>query len=244
MANGSLQVVGLFTSILCFALMLCVCILPYWRRNDLEGEVLESIRRSSGLWTKCTFLATGNWNCDAYDRFFIGLPAALQAARALTIIGILFNIIGTLSAVVGLDCTTIAADQPSSKYRCILIAGVLICISGLCIGIAVSWFAANVLYDYHNPMGSQPYIGANRAGGYGGSKYGGMGGNNGDRFVYGECLFLGWAAMILSFLTGILFCCNSYNAMQEDPEEPYTAGYNPPMNYPLTGPKSMGHEYI
>ena len=22
--------------------------------------------------------STGNWNCDAYDRFFIGLPAALQ----------------------------------------------------------------------------------------------------------------------------------------------------------------------
>ena len=86
MANGSLQVVGLFTSILCFALMLCVCILPYWRRNDLEGEVLESIRRSSGLWTKCTFLATGNWNCDAYDRFFIGLPAALQVTISQIII--------------------------------------------------------------------------------------------------------------------------------------------------------------
>ena len=52
--------------------------MPFWRRNDLEGEVLESIRRSSGLWTKCTYLSTGNWNCDAYDRFFIGLPAALQ----------------------------------------------------------------------------------------------------------------------------------------------------------------------
>jgi len=25
--------------------------------------------------------STGNWNCDAYDRFFIGLPAALQVRK-------------------------------------------------------------------------------------------------------------------------------------------------------------------
>jgi len=236
MANGAMQVISLLLTILCFKLILLCCILPYWRRNDLEGEVIESIRRSSGLWTKCTFLATGNWNCDAYDRFFIGLPAALQAARALTIISLIFNLVGICTSIIGLDCTTVAADQPRTKHRCIMIAGGFVCVSGLCIGIAVSWFAANVLYDYHNPMSQSPYVGSGRQGSYAGYS------SNGDRYVYGECLFLGWVAMILSFLTAVIFCCNSYNSMQEDPEEPFVAGYNPPINY--THPKSMGHEYI
>ena len=37
--------------------------------------------RTSGLGLNHTAnvkFSTGNWNCDAYDRFFIGLPAALQ----------------------------------------------------------------------------------------------------------------------------------------------------------------------
>lgn len=215
--------------------MLC-CIMPFWRRNDLEGEVIESIRRSSGLWTKCTWLSTGNWNCDAYDRFFIGLPAALQAARALTIISLFFNLIGMCASIVGLDCTTVAADQPGTKHKCIMAAGVFVGLSGLCIGIAVSWFAANVLYDYHNPLNGSPYVGTGARGSYSMS-------NNGDRYVYGECLFLGWVAMIVSILTGVLFCCNSYNSMNEDPEEVgFHQGYQAPLTY--NAPKSMGHEYI
>ena len=115
---------------------------------------------------QCTWLSTGNWNCDAYDRFFIGLPAALQvikynynfklknyyraqqrarsfrilikkyflpdftnyllsenlffqAARALTIISLFFNLIGMCASIVGLDCTTVAADQPGTKHKCV-----------------------------------------------------------------------------------------------------------------------------
>ena len=37
-------------------------------------------------------------------------------------------------------------------------AGVFVGLSGLCIGIAVSWFAANVLYDYHNPLNGTPCV--------------------------------------------------------------------------------------
>ena len=34
----------------------------------------------------------------------------------------------------------------------ILLAGALNVVGAICIGVAVSWFAANVLYDYHNPL--------------------------------------------------------------------------------------------
>ena len=38
-----------------------------------------------------------------------------------------------------------------------MIAGTCNVIGGICIGVAVSWFAANVLYDYHNPLSQGGY---------------------------------------------------------------------------------------
>ena len=61
-----------------------------------------------------------------------------------------------------------------------MIAGVCNVIGGICIGVAVSWFAANVLYDYHNPMAQ---------GGY--ANYNNQYGSTGERYIYGACLFLG-----------------------------------------------------
>ena len=56
MANGAMQVIGVFLTLICWALTFIACCLPYWRSNDIEGEVIETIRRSSGLWTKCTYI--------------------------------------------------------------------------------------------------------------------------------------------------------------------------------------------
>lgn len=235
MGNSGVQLIGLMVTMMTFVLIIIACVLPFWRRNDLEGEVIETIRRSSGLWTKCTYLATGNWNCDAYDRFFIGLPPSLQGARALTIIAMMFSVFSCLSAIVGLDCTTVAMDQPGVKQKCMLGGGVFAILSGICIGIAVSWFAASVLYEFHNPLGRGPYVGQGARGSY----YG----NNGDRYVYGECLFMGWGAMILGLVGGAIFCCNGYNTLNEDGVESFTAAYQPPIGFDPR-PKSMGHEYI
>jgi len=123
MGNSGVQILALLLTMVTFVMILIACILPFWRRNDLEGEVIETIRRSSGnslgLWTKCTYLATGNWNCDAYDRFFIGLPRALQAARGLTIVSLFLGFCASVTSVVGLDCTTIGMDQPGLKQKCV-----------------------------------------------------------------------------------------------------------------------------
>ena len=40
--------------------------LPDWRVNDVEGEVVELIKRTQGLWVKCAFFPTGNWQCEDY----------------------------------------------------------------------------------------------------------------------------------------------------------------------------------
>ena len=34
-----------------------------------------------GLWLKCTAFGTGNWDCDDFNRFFLGLPTELQAGN-------------------------------------------------------------------------------------------------------------------------------------------------------------------
>lgn len=52
-----------------------------------------------------------------------------------------------------------------------MVSGILHLIAGVSLGIAVSWFAANVLTDYNDPIRSA-------AGGL--------------RYVYGEALFIGW----------------------------------------------------
>jgi len=44
------------------------------------GEVIESIFRTSGLWSRCTHQTTGLWSCDDYDAFFLGLPVPLQVS--------------------------------------------------------------------------------------------------------------------------------------------------------------------
>ena len=46
--NSGVQVLALLLTMATFVMVLIACILPFWRRNDLEGEVIETIRRSSG----------------------------------------------------------------------------------------------------------------------------------------------------------------------------------------------------
>ena len=95
----------------------------------------------------------------------------------MTIIALFFQLSAIAISFIGLDCTTVAMDQPKLKARCvsiciflykiddsifyvtvnyaiikILLAGACNVVGAICIGVAVSWFAANVLYDYHNPL--------------------------------------------------------------------------------------------
>ena len=56
MANGPLQVVCVVLTFICFILTFIAACLPYWKERSNEGEVIETIRRSSGLWIKCTLI--------------------------------------------------------------------------------------------------------------------------------------------------------------------------------------------
>ena len=63
------------------------------------------------------FYSTGQWHCDDFDRFFIGLPAELQVARALMIISCLSGFVGYVLSNFGLACSNFMQDNRSSKNK-------------------------------------------------------------------------------------------------------------------------------
>ena len=82
MANGFIQLVAFVMMMAAAVMTICICVFPEWKTNDTQGEVIETIRRSQGLWISCMTMSSGHWQCDQYDQFFLGLPAPLQCARA------------------------------------------------------------------------------------------------------------------------------------------------------------------
>ncbi|XP_002129997.2 claudin-7 [Ciona intestinalis] len=215
MVNGGLQVGGFVLGLIGWILGIVTCTLPDWRKNDLQGEVIESVIRTTGLWVRCTTQATGLWTCDDYDSFFLGLPVALQAARACVCLSMAMGFLSCICAVFGMECTNVSAGNPKMKARMTLVAGLLNFIGGVSVGIAVSWFAANVLQEYWNPLGAA---------------------TSNTRYVYGSALFVGWISMAVSVIAGLVQCCSSWSVDDEDNGRPYT--YNP------SKPKASSAEYI
>ena len=57
----------IFAYILNFAagvLMIICSIMPFWKENDSENDVVQGIKMNVGLWCRCTTLNTGHWQCD------------------------------------------------------------------------------------------------------------------------------------------------------------------------------------
>lgn len=198
-----------------------ICGLPEWRTNDVEGEVIESIKRSSGLWSRCTFYNTGNWQCDQYDTFFLGLPTPLQMARAATCIALAFQGLGTLAAFVGMDCTSLIPsntmdNEPNPiKKKIMMVVGGFNIFAGVILCIGVSYYASHVLDEYNGMSGL--------------AQMGGRGlapqrSSTGERYVYGQCLFIGWAAMLLDLAAGAIMICGSCGSATVGTESMYGTG--------------------
>merc|ERR1712226_301194 len=95
-----LAFINLSLTITCIAM-------PDWRVNDVEGEVVELIKRTQGLWVKCAFFPTGNWQCEDYDRFFIALPAAITGARVFSILSLVMQVFAIIALPMGMMCTNL-----------------------------------------------------------------------------------------------------------------------------------------
>lgn len=236
--NSILQNAGFIISSLSLIMNILACADRQWRRNDPGREVIETLVRSTGLWERCTFQATGHYQCDDYDSFFIGLPTLLTGARVFTCVSIVIHLFSFLIQIMGLDCVKVAEDQKATKAKMVVVGGFLSVFGGILMCVGVSWFASEVFQNYYNPMRAQVNMGV------------GMGGRNeqyqlegNEQYIYGRALFVGWSSALVGIIGGILSICSSWGALNEEGEYDNYNGAYPNTGY-QTGNKNLDREYL
>ncbi|XP_042338464.1 claudin-15-like, partial [Plectropomus leopardus] len=134
--------------------------------------------------------------------------AHIQACRALMIISLLLGLGPMIVSLLGLKCIKIGSATDQSKAKVAITGGILSILAGLCCMIAVSWYAFQVVQEFHNPL------------------FGGV------RFELGAGLYLGWGASSLSMLGGGFLCSACKRASPERKQGGYYG--NKPKVYTAT----------
>ncbi|XP_049926689.1 claudin-1-like [Epinephelus moara] len=182
MAVG-LQVVGLVLGVVSWCLQSSCTSSQMWKVRSQAESVSTSQWQMEGLWMSCAATSLGSIQCSRF-KTVLGLPAHLQACRALMIMSMLIGLASIIVSILGLKCTKIGRTSEHAKNQMALTGGVLFIVSGLFTLIAVSWYAARVIHDFYDPL------------------YGGV------RFELGTGLYLGWGASCLAILGGSMLCCS------------------------------------
>ncbi|XP_039269113.1 claudin-7-like [Styela clava] len=211
--NGILQLIGFIMNSVGLICVLVTTFVPEWRRNDPAGEVLESIVRHQGIWVRCIAYPTGQWQCDDYDAFFLGLPMQLQVARGLSVTACILGFMGFIVSLVGMQCTNCFEGNPRMKARTSMVGAIAFGLSGISIGAAVSFYAHQVLSEYNRDILL-------------------FRDDIGQRFIYGVCLFVGWASIAILVLGALVSGCGSLVDDEEDSvrRTPYMPTYNKGKN--------------
>jgi len=216
MVNQGIQLAGYIMGLLSACGSLITCVMPEWRKTDMQGQVIEMQITKQGIWWNCQYFSTGQWHCDDFDRAILGLPGELQAARALMVLACLFGFVGYVLSQIGLGCTTFMEENQSSKRKICITGAVCFALGALCTGIAVSYYAAVVIQEFY------------ASGGMSGVGLSSMGGANpmmaNNRFVYGSALFIGWASAGLGIMGGVIQGCGTSN--DDDEDDDYRGDYN------------------
>ena len=181
--NKSLSLVYLPAYILhavLFTLTINILYHKSWKISDIEGDVVEVYDSTEGLFTKCQHFPD-KYDCEDFDQFFISLPTAIIAARALMYISLTAQVISLIILPFCFDCVSLIKDFYTRAYLYRYASSFLV-ISGLSVGIAVSWYANLVIHEYFHHT---------EAGNY--------------RYLWGRALYYGWIDMAGLLFLGILF---------------------------------------
>ncbi|KAJ4943099.1 hypothetical protein JOQ06_005608 [Pogonophryne albipinna] len=185
MAATLCQVMGFLLSLLGLGGMIAATGMDQWATEDRYDTVVTAIFSYSGLWNSCVRQSSGFTECRPYFTI-LGLPALLQAVRALMIVGIILGAIGVLIAIFALKCLKIGNMEDSIKATMTLASGVMIILAGVC-GIAgVSAFANLIVQSFRFTTYSD--------------------GNLTPRYTFGPALFVGWIGAAVLFIGGIMLC--------------------------------------
>ncbi|MEQ2296644.1 hypothetical protein AMECASPLE_026736 [Ameca splendens] len=192
-----LQVLGLVLGIVSWCLQSSSTSSLKWKVRSQAETVTSSSWQFEGLWMSCAATSLGSVQCSRF-KTVLGLPAHLQACRALMIISLILGLASTVVTVLGLKCTKIGRTSEKVKEQIALSGGLLFILSGVFSLIAVSWYAARVINDFYDPF------------------------HSGMKFELGTGLFLGWAASGLAILGGSLLCCTCRRSSSTPPARQFS----------------------
>ncbi|XP_041851168.1 claudin-1-like isoform X2 [Melanotaenia boesemani] len=192
-----LQVMGLVLGVLSWCLQSSVTSSKTWRVSSHTESVTTSQSQFEGLWMSCAANSLGSIQCSRF-KTVLGLPAHLQACRALMILSLLLGLASIIVSALGLKCTKIGRMAEEVKEQIVLSGGIMFILSGVFTLIAVSWYTTRVIHDFYEPL------------------YGGL------RFELGTGLYLGWAASGLAILGGSLLCCSCKRRRSSPPPRQFS----------------------
>ncbi|KAG3270711.1 claudin 18, transcript variant X2 [Ictidomys tridecemlineatus] len=193
MSVTACQGLGFVVSMIGFAGMIAATCMDQWSTQDLYNNPVTAVFNYQGLWRSCVRESSGFTECRGYFTL-LGLPAMLQAVRALMIVGIVLGVIGLLVSIFALKCIRIGNMEDSAKAKMTLTSGIVFIISGVCAIIGVSVFANMLVTNFWMSSASM---------------YGTMGGmvqTVQTRYTFGAALFVGWVAGGLTLIGGVMMC--------------------------------------
>ncbi|XP_064792236.1 claudin-18-like [Oncorhynchus masou masou] len=224
MAATLCQVMGFVLSLLGVGGIIAATGMDQWATEDLYDNPVTAIFSYSGLWRSCVRQSSGFTECRPYFTI-LGLPAMLQAVRALMIVGMVLGAIGCLVAIFALKCLKMGKMEDSVKATMTLTSGVMFLLGGVC-GIAgVSVFANLIVSSFRFTTYADGGYGG---GGVLGGGLGGMGGSLTPRYTFGSALFVGWIGGAVLVVGGVMMCMACRGMVPPEEKRPnYGMAYKP-----------------
>lgn len=213
MAATLCQVLGFILSLLGVGLVIAATAMDQWATEDLYSNIITSVYSYSGLWRSCVRGTTGLTECRQYYTI-LGLPALLQAVRALMIIALVIGAIACLVAIFSLKCLKMGNMDDKSKAIMTLTAGIMDIVAGICAIAGASAFANLIVQSFFFTT----YTDGTLVGGIGSG--GSLTGTLNPRYTFGPALFVGWIGGALLLIGGVMksLACRG---MAPDTDEKY-----------------------
>nr|XP_004225520.2 claudin-15-like isoform X1 [Ciona intestinalis] len=207
-----------FLSLVMFAFVLGA---PYWRTTANWGSVsaITNIWEFEGLFLTCVKSGGGQGTSQCYQMTaFMGAGTTsngfnsgyvgtiytyLNAFRALMIIGFIASLGGVVCSVLGMRCASVVDEESKAKRWIVIIGGLCHIAAGVLTGICVSWYAAEVVWEYYSPYYQTQKL----------------------KYTLGACLYVGWIAMLFALVAGCLMTCCACCNKPADSTNTYS--YNP-----------------
>ncbi|KAL4608359.1 claudin-18-like [Arapaima gigas] len=210
MATTMYQLVGFILSCLGQFLISSACAMDMWQLQDLSFTLVTSVYTYSGLWQSCVDSSYGTAQCRPFYTI-IGLPATLQAVRALMIVGIVLGAIGILISICSLKCIRMGSMEDNAKASMTLTAGIMLVVAGICAIAGASVYANQIVSSFMATTYTNQIGGFNQIGGLNGA----IGGNLTPRYTFGPALFIAWVGGAVLLIGGALKCV-AYKGLKPD----------------------------